>query len=99
MLANTQPRNTVPRPDYYMIQDQYTELDTVNNRISMLIQACKVVGVYDKSAIGIARMLTEGFDNQLIPVDNWAMFAEKNGLKGSDRLAPPRNGRYWRCRG
>jgi len=82
MLANCSTSNTTPRPDYYMIQDQYSELDVVNNRISMLIAACKVVGVYDKSAVGISRMLTEGFDNQLIPVDNWAMFAEKNGLKG-----------------
>jgi hypothetical protein len=82
MLANVSTSNTTPRPDYYMIQDQYTELDSINNRISMLIQACKVVGVYDKSAVGVQRMLTEGFDNQLIPVDNWAMFAEKGGLKG-----------------
>ena len=83
MLANITTSNTVPRPDYYMIQDQYSELDTVNNRVSMLIQACKVVGVYDQSASGISRMLTEGFDNQLIPVDNWAMFAEKGGIKGN----------------
>jgi hypothetical protein len=83
MLANVSTSNTTPRPDYYMIQDQYSELDTVNNRISRLVQACKVVGVYDKSAIGISRMLTEGFDNQLIPVDNWAMFAEKGGVKGA----------------
>jgi hypothetical protein len=82
MFANITTSNTVPRPDYYMIQDQYQELDTINNRVSMLLQACKVVGVYDQSASGISRMLTEGFDNQLIPVDNWAMFAEKGGLKG-----------------
>lgn len=82
MLANISTSNTVPRPDYYMIQDQYDELDQVNNRISKLIQACKVVGVYDKSAGGISRMLTEGTDNMLIPVDNWAMFAEKGGIKG-----------------
>jgi len=83
MLANITTSNTCPRPDYYMIQDQYQELDSLNNRISLLLQACKVVGVYDKSAEGISRMLTEGFDNQLIPVDNWAMFAEKDGLKGN----------------
>ena len=82
MFANITTSNTVPRPDYYMIQDQYQELDTINNRVSMLLQACKVVGVYDQSASGVSRMLTEGFDNQLIPVDNWAMFAEKGGLKG-----------------
>jgi len=82
MLANLSTSNTTPRPDYYMIQDQYTELDNINNRISLLVKACKVVGVYDKASGGIQRMLTEGTDNQLIPVDNWGMFAEKGGLKG-----------------
>lgn len=82
MLANTSTSNMVPRPDYYMIQDQYTELNTVNNRISLLISACKVAGVYDKAAVGVQRLLQEGADNLLIPVDNWAMFAEKGGLKG-----------------
>lgn len=82
LLANISTSNTVPRPDYYLTQDQYNELDQVNNRISMLIKACKVVGVYDQSATGIQRMLLEGTDNTLIPVDNWAMFAEKGGVKG-----------------
>jgi hypothetical protein len=82
MLANVSTSNTAPRPDYYMIQDQYSELDTVNNRISLLTQACKVVGVYDRGSEGVQRMLQEGFENQLIPVDNWAMFAEKGGIKG-----------------
>ena len=82
MLANISTSNSVPRPDYYMIQDQYMELDTINNRISLLVQACKVAGVYDKGQPGIVRLLQEGNDNLLIPVDNWAMFAEKNGLKG-----------------
>ena len=82
MFANVSTSNSVPRPDYYMIQDQYTELDDINNRISMLITACKVVGVYDRAAAGVQRMLQEGTDNTLIPVDNWALFSEKNGLKG-----------------
>lgn len=82
LLANITTSNTVPRPDYNMVQDQYSELDVVNNRISMLVQACKVVGVYDRASEGVQRMLLEGFDNTLIPVDNWAMFAEKGGVKG-----------------
>tara|TARA_R110000868_G_scaffold5782_1_gene33962 strand:+ start:30389 stop:32485 length:2097 start_codon:yes stop_codon:yes gene_type:complete len=82
MLANCSTSNTVPRPDYYMIQDQYLELDSINQRITMLVRACKVVGVYDKGAVGISRMLTEGTDNTLIPVDSWAAFAEGGGVKG-----------------
>lgn len=81
MLANLSTSNTSPRPDYYMIQDQYVELDSINQRISQLVKACKVVGVYNQAAKGIARMLTEGYDNQLIPVESWAQFAEGGGLQ------------------
>lgn len=82
MLANVSTSNATPRPDYYMIQDQYMELDQINNRISLLVQACKVAGVYDKGQPGIVRLLQEGADNLLIPTDNWAAFAEKGGIKG-----------------
>lgn len=82
LFANLTTSSCVPKADYTMIQDQYNELDDVNNRISLLIAACKVVGVYDRSSDGIQRMLTEGTENTLIPVDNWAMFAEKGGVKG-----------------
>lgn len=75
--------NCVPTNDFVMCQDQYNELDLVNNRISLLVQACKVVGVYDAHATGIQRMLQQGSENTMIPVDNWAMFAEKGGVKGA----------------
>ena len=88
LFANITTSNCLPKPDFAMIQDQYNELDEVNNRISLLIIACKVVGVYDKGADGVQRMLTEGYDNVLIPVDNWAMFAEKGGLKGQIDFLP-----------
>lgn len=88
LFANLTTSNCLPKPDFAMLQDQYNELDEVNNRISLLIIACKVVGVYDRSAEGVQRMLTEGYDNTLIPVDNWAMFAEKGGLKGQIDFLP-----------
>jgi len=82
MIANVTTSNCVPRPDFYFIQDQYNELDEINDRLSMLVKACKVVGVYNQAASGIQRMLQEGVDNTLIPVDNWAMFAETGGVTG-----------------
>ena len=88
LFANLTTSNCLPKPDFAMLQDQYNELDEVNNRISLLIIACKVVGVYDRGADGVQRMLTEGYDNTLIPVDNWAMFAEKGGLKGQIDFLP-----------
>jgi len=72
----------VPVPDYVQYQDQARELDLITNRISLLVKACKVVGVYAGDEKSIPRIFTEGTDNTLIPVDNWAMFAEKGGLKG-----------------
>ena len=48
-----------------------------------LVEACKVVGLYDSSTKAIERMLNEGNDNVMIPVDTWAMFAEKGGIKGA----------------
>ena len=82
LFANLSTSNCRPKPDYVMLQDQYLELDEVNNRISLLIIACKAIGVYDQGCEGVQRMLNEGYDNTLIPVDNWAMFAEKGGIKG-----------------
>lgn len=83
LFALTTTSNCIPTSDFYLTQDQYNELDLINNRISLLVQACKVVGVYDQAATGIQRMLQSGSENTLIPVDNWAMFAERGGVKGA----------------
>lgn len=83
LFALTTTSNCIPTNDYVIFQDQYGELDQVNNRISLLVAACKVVGCYDQGATGLQRMLQEGSENTLIPVDNWAMFAEKGGIKGA----------------
>lgn len=72
----------LPRPDYAMAQDQYAELNIIASRTRLLTEALKVVGVYDKTADGVKRMLGQAAMNELIPVDNWAMFAEKGGIKG-----------------
>jgi hypothetical protein len=88
-LFATQTTDTlVPVPDYVLYQDQADEIDKLTNRIALLIEALKVVGVYDASQTGIQRMLTEGFDNQLIPVDSWAAFSEKGGVKGTIDFLP-----------
>lgn len=81
-MANTTTTFLMPKSDYAMSQDLYHEIDSLQTRISILTTAVKVVGVYDKQSDGIQRMLDEGMDNELIPVDNWAMFAEKGGIQG-----------------
>jgi hypothetical protein len=82
LLATALTNAYLPRPDYDYAKSQYAELDLIAARTGLLTEALKLVGVYDKMAEGVQRMLNQGGMNQLIPVDNWAMFAEKGGLKG-----------------
>ena len=84
LTANMTTTLYQPKADYILHQDLYNEIDELQSRVSTITRAIKVVGVYDKSASGsVARMLKEGVENDLIPVDNWAMFAEKGGLRGT----------------
>lgn len=88
-LFATQTTDTlVPVPDYSLYQDQAEEIDMLTQRIGMLTEALKVVGVFDASQPAIARMLNEGVNNTLIGVDSWAAFGEKGGLKGTVDFLP-----------
>jgi hypothetical protein len=83
LYATLTTDSLVPIPDYTLYQDQARELDTLADRIDGLVQALKVIGVYDSSVPELARLFTEGTNGDLIPVKNWAAFAEKQGLKGA----------------
>lgn len=88
-LFTTQTNDTLlPVPDYHEYEDQAKELDDLTNRISRLTEAVKAAGVYDSSAPALARLLQQGYDNQLLPVDSWAAFAEKGGIPGAISLLP-----------
>lgn len=76
----------VPVPDFVIYQDQATELDLLADKIDGLTKALKICGGYDASVPELARIFTEGENGTLIPVKNWASFAEKNGLQGAISL-------------
>ena len=82
LYATTTTDTLIPVPDYALYQDLAKELDTLTDRINGLADSIKVVGVYDSTQTGIKRMLKEGVNTELIPVDNWMMFGEKGGIKG-----------------
>ena len=71
----------IPRPDFKEYEDQALELDDLTQRISKLTQAIKVAGVYDGSQKDIGRMFQEGFENQLVAIDNMTEFTQKAGGK------------------
>lgn len=82
LAANVTTTLLVPKADYLLAQDLYNEIDELSTRIELITSAIRVVGVYDKSAEGVQRIFTDTMENELVPVDNWAMFGEKGGLKG-----------------
>jgi hypothetical protein len=73
----------VPVPDFTLYQDQANELDVLTDRIKGLVDALKVRGFYDAANPDLNRLFTEGDNNTLIPVKNYAAFAEKGGLGGA----------------
>jgi len=76
----------IPTPDYKQYQDQAEELDNLAGRITNIVKAIKVAGVYDAAQQGMQRMFNEGQENQLTPVEAWGGFSEKGGIKGSMEL-------------
>lgn len=83
LLANTTNDRMNPVPDYIQYQDQAEEIDDLTARIGVLEKALKVRGLYAASMEGVKRLLQEADNTELIPVENWAMFAEKGGLKNA----------------
>lgn len=86
LQATVASSNFIPTADYQLWKDQAAELDQLTQRIKMLTRAIKAAGVYDSSVPGLRNLLGRGNDNTLIPVDQWAAFAERNGLKGAIEL-------------
>ena len=88
LYATTTTDSLVPIPDFVLYQDQANELDILTDRIDGLVKALRVRGLYDASQPALQRLLTEGDNNTLIPVDKWMAFSEKGGLRGSIDLLP-----------
>lgn len=88
LYATLTSDSLVPVPDFVLYQDQANELDILTDRIDGLVKALRVRGVYDASQPALQRLLTEGDNNTLIPVDKWMALSEKGGLKGSIDILP-----------
>ncbi len=88
LMANMLPDEMIRTPNFTFYQDQANEIDELSTRIVAISKALKVAGVRDTSAPGLDRLLSEGVENQLVPVDGWAALKEKGGLKGVMELLP-----------
>lgn len=88
LLTNLCNDSLIPTPDYVEYQDQASELDGLTARIHSITKSIKVAGAYDASVQALGRILSEGVDNTMIPVDSWSMFAEKGGIQGAMSFLP-----------
>ncbi len=73
----------VPTPDYAQYQYQAQTLDLLAQRIEEYCDAMRVVGTYDGSLEEIKRVFTDAGNTQMVPVKNWAAYAEKGGVQGA----------------
>lgn len=83
LYATITNESLVPVPDFTLYQDQANELDVLCDRIDGLIKALQVKGVYNAEFAELQRLFTEGSNGTMIPIKNFAAFAEKNGLSGA----------------
>ena len=88
LYATTTTDKLIPVPDYDQYRDQAVQIDDLTQRIKLLTQSLAVRGGYDKQNPELANLLSERPENYLVPVDNWAAFAEKGGMKGCISFIP-----------
>lgn len=70
----------IPVPDYSEIKCQLDELDGVNTRMRLTMQALKVSGAYDGAFPELANLLDK--DVTLIQVSDFEKVREKGGIEG-----------------
>lgn len=82
MMALTTTTACVPCPEYYVAQDLYEEVDSLSQRIKLLLKAVKAAGVYNKEFGAHLQQLLDADDNVLLPMEAYGAFQEKGGLNG-----------------
>lgn len=74
----------IPTPDYLQYEPQAIELDDLTERITVLTQALRLVGIYDATMEGLGSLLDAGSSaNVMVPVTNMAAVMGK-GATGSN---------------
>lgn len=76
----------IPVPDYSEIKCQLDELDGINSRMKLTMQAIKVSGAYDGSFPELANILNK--DVSLVSVSDFEKIREKGGIAGLVNFMP-----------
>lgn len=76
----------IPTPDYCLIREMLNELNGINARMKMTMQALKVSGCYDNSFPELAEILSK--DVTLVSVNDFTKLRENGGIRGVIDFAP-----------
>lgn len=84
VLGTKGPGSMIPTPDYVYYEAQAKDINELTVRIGLLTDGLKMRGFYaagDQTGKSLQDLMTTE-TGTLIPVDSWAAFAEKGGVKG-----------------
>ena len=76
----------IPTPDYCLIRELLSELNGINNRMKLTMQALKVSGAYDNSFPELADILSK--DVTLVSVSDFSKLRESGGIRGVIDFVP-----------
>ena len=79
LYASDYTDNLVPIEPFRYYADQADELDTLTRRISGVIEACKVRGIYDSTISEMANIMDSG-ENMLVPATDVLPLMQAGGL-------------------
>lgn len=82
LVATCTTDSNYPTPDYVIYRGLARELESITDRISSMIDCIRLVGATASQFYTSLTNILKKPDGQLVPIDNWPEFTEKNGLKG-----------------
>jgi hypothetical protein len=88
MFANVNNDQFIPVSDFQLLETQYKNLETLNNRIAKLATSVRVAGVYNSEHPEVKQLLENPGDNILVPMKGWDAFVQKGGVAGSLSFLP-----------
>jgi hypothetical protein len=88
MAANTCTDEYMPTCDWHLAQDLYAQIDNLQTRKGLLVDAIRVAGVYDSKSKEVKRLVDSTGQNDLYPVENWGAFSERGGVQGAVQWLP-----------
>lgn len=77
----------MPITDYEQYRPQAEQMDNMTQRAKAIIEACRVLGLYDES-IGALEEMFKNDETTLHPVENWAAFQQGGGFTGNMAFLP-----------